>query len=375
MLTQPYPFDRLPKFTRHQLRVLAGLGAFYDEQGRAEALRSASALLGANVSLTVGVAEARHASSAVARLAALGPCVAMLLECRGGPLEACVAVELSGAFAERLVDRILGGEDIPVLPPTLLSADPLACGALAYLAARILAALSGGLRLRHVTADLNQFAMALGEGALLICPFEVQVGNDAGSARLYVPETLLLQARAPSLRDLPSVPLTLIAELGRAALRCAQLSELRPGDIVVLDACSLAFDGLAFAGQVLVHVAGSRSHLVCNVRDRSLEVESVTSVKEPKMTAGRLSQPPEPNSAAPNLAADAPLELSVELARFSLTLGELQRTQPGDVLITGRRIGEAVTLRVAGRAIAQGELVDVEGEIGVRITQFLHDSA
>jgi type III secretion system YscQ/HrcQ family protein len=111
------------------------------------------------------------------------------------------------------------------------------------------------------------------------------------------------------------------------------------------------------------------------VRDRSLEVESVTSVKEPKMTTGRLSQPPEPKSAAADFAADAPLELSVELARFSLTLGELQRTQPGDVLITGRRIGEAVTLRVAGRAIAQGELVDVEGEIGVRITQFLHESA
>jgi type III secretion system YscQ/HrcQ family protein len=144
---------------------------------------------------------------------------------------------------------------------------------------------------------------------------------------------------------------------------------------VVLDACSLTFDGHAFAGQVMVRVAGSRSHLVCNAHDRSLEVECMTSVKEPKMTAGRLSQPPEPNSAAPNLAADAPLELSVELARFSLTLGELQRTQPGDVLITGRRIGEAVTLRVAGRAIAQGELVDVEGEIGVRITQFLHDSA
>jgi type III secretion system YscQ/HrcQ family protein len=375
MLTQPYPFDRWPKLTRHQLRVLAGLSSFYDEQGRDEALRSASALLGANVSLTAGAAESHRASTVATRLAALGPCVGILLECRGGPLPACVALELSAAFAERLVDRTLGGEDTPLLPPTLLSADALACGALAYLGARILAALRGKLCLRHVTADWNQIATALGEGPLLVCPFEIQVGHDAGSLRLYVPETLLFQPRAPSPRDLPRVPLTLIAELGRAALRSDEISELRPGDTVVLDACSLAFDGLGFAGQVMVHVAGSRSHLVCNLRDRSLEVESVTSVKEPEMTTGRLSQAPEPKPVAPNLAADAPLELNVELARFSLTLGELQRTQPGDVLITGRRIGEAVTLRVAGRAIAQGQLVDVEGEIGVRITQFLHESA
>jgi flagellar motor switch/type III secretory pathway protein FliN len=43
------------------------------------------------------------------------------------------------------------------------------------------------------------------------------------------------------------------------------------------------------------------------------------------------------------------------------------------VLLTGRRIGEAVTLRAAGRPLAHGELVDVEGEIGVRLTEILLD--
>jgi type III secretion system YscQ/HrcQ family protein len=71
-----------------------------------------------------------------------------------------------------------------------------------------------------------------------------------------------------------------------------------------------------------------------------------------------------------DFAVDAPIELQVEVARFSLTLAELQRLRPGDVLATGRRIGEHVKLRIAGQAFAEGELVDIEGELGVRILTF-----
>jgi flagellar motor switch protein FliM len=39
------------------------------------------------------------------------------------------------------------------------------------------------------------------------------------------------------------------------------------------------------------------------------------------------------------------------------------------VIETGRRIAEPVTLRVAGQVVARGELVDVEGELGVRIRE------
>jgi flagellar motor switch/type III secretory pathway protein FliN len=41
----------------------------------------------------------------------------------------------------------------------------------------------------------------------------------------------------------------------------------------------------------------------------------------------------------------------------------------GDVLALGRRIGEPVILRVGGVAVARGDLVDIDGEVGVRITE------
>jgi len=119
-------------------------------------------------------------------------------------------------------------------------------------------------------------------------------------------------------------------------------------------------------------VVGSRSQIQCRVCDAGLEVEAFTQAKEPSMTTGRIHEQTTPN-AGEGFAADAAIELQVELARFALTLAELQRMQPGDVLATGRRIGEHVTVRMAGRALAEGELVDVEGEVGVRLLRFVNE--
>ena len=67
------------------------------------------------------------------------------------------------------------------------------------------------------------------------------------------------------------------------------------------------------------------------------------------------------------LAGDAPIEVVVEVARFTLPLEELAALRTGEVLTTGQPIGEQVTVRASGQAIARGELVDVDGQIGVRI--------
>jgi flagellar motor switch/type III secretory pathway protein FliN len=42
---------------------------------------------------------------------------------------------------------------------------------------------------------------------------------------------------------------------------------------------------------------------------------------------------------------------------------------PGDVVATGNALSSPVVLRVAGQQVASGELVNLEGELGVRITK------
>ncbi|HEV2763293.1 MAG TPA: type III secretion system cytoplasmic ring protein SctQ, partial [Pyrinomonadaceae bacterium] len=63
------------------------------------------------------------------------------------------------------------------------------------------------------------------------------------------------------------------------------------------------------------------------------------------------------------------LTVHVELAARRITLDELARLRAGQILELGCRPDDPVDLIADGRRIARGELVDVEGRLGVRITQ------
>jgi type III secretion system YscQ/HrcQ family protein len=69
------------------------------------------------------------------------------------------------------------------------------------------------------------------------------------------------------------------------------------------------------------------------------------------------------------LVGTTPLVVRLELGSMEMSAAEWAALRPGDVLQSGRRIDETVTLRTGGREIARGELVEIDGEIGVRITQ------
>jgi type III secretion protein Q len=68
---------------------------------------------------------------------------------------------------------------------------------------------------------------------------------------------------------------------------------------------------------------------------------------------------------------DAPVVVRVEVGSVTLPAREWAALGSGDVIETGVRLGEPVVLRVAGKAIARGELVSVDGELGVRVLEML----
>lgn len=66
---------------------------------------------------------------------------------------------------------------------------------------------------------------------------------------------------------------------------------------------------------------------------------------------------------------DAPVVVRVEIGAVSLPARQWAALKPGDVLETGRPLGQPVTLRIAGREVGRGDLVNVEGELGVRVRE------
>lgn len=81
-----------------------------------------------------------------------------------------------------------------------------------------------------------------------------------------------------------------------------------------------------------------------------------------------------PSDATPTTATttlevleDAPVLVRVELGTVEMKAREWAELGPGDVIALGRRVGDPAILRVGGVELARGELVQVEGEYGVRI--------
>jgi type III secretion protein Q len=78
-----------------------------------------------------------------------------------------------------------------------------------------------------------------------------------------------------------------------------------------------------------------------------------------------------PTEKAGAVLAAAPIEVVVELARITLRGDEVLGLAPGVVLTVAADRRQAIALRVGGAIWAEGELVDVEGELGVRVTRLL----
>lgn len=371
METRPFPYERWPKLSRTQLALLTSLQSLWDHASIGGALALSRELLGSDVTWRPGAPELCEAQ-AIARRGTHA--LALRLEQTAASPSATILVELSNETAQAVVDRALGGEGTPVLTPSFSALDELSRGALAYVVARVLAALGGGWGLADLT-DLPAAAPWFDARAYLVCPIALGVGGHSLPLRVYVPEHLRATSAGTRaiVRDLGLFPLQLVAYAGTATLPLTAASSLRLEDILVLDHSGLVRERagpLRWRGSVIAHVLGSRDQLSCRASEAGLEVESFCRIKEPSMTTGRISEPHPTATAGPAFASDAPIELTVELARFSLTLAELQRMRAGDVLVTGRRIGDHVTVRMGGRVLAEGELIDVEGEVGVRLLSF-----
>jgi flagellar motor switch protein FliN/FliY len=68
-----------------------------------------------------------------------------------------------------------------------------------------------------------------------------------------------------------------------------------------------------------------------------------------------------------------PMELSVEIGRTQMTVGETLALRPGSIVTLQRFAGEPVDLLVNGTPIATGEVVVVDDKFGLRISTIVQE--
>jgi len=81
------------------------------------------------------------------------------------------------------------------------------------------------------------------------------------------------------------------------------------------------------------------------------------------------SAAPAPTTGDLSLVLDVPVEVAVEIGRTTMTIREAVALTPGTVVTLDRVAGEPVDLLVNGKRIARIEVVVIDEEFGLRVTE------
>jgi type III secretion protein Q len=359
---RPFPLAELPRVARAQLEAVRLLLPRLPLDVGPE-WAAACRALGGEVTLSLSEVYALPARELPS--SARGAAVKLQL-----PGQRWALLVIDGALAPRLARAALGldGAELPAPRPLTLAEE----GALEFLVAALC-----GAEVAQVAGVVGEGAVAaqvgaLGDGWLAVAHARVRSPVGEGWARLVVPDALRLGAPAPRAVDalaaradrLADAQVALRLEVGRTAVARSDLAGLAAGDVILFERFGVRD---ARGGPVTLRLG--RGGFAAR-----LDGDALTILNHFRLNLGASSMESDPSQKADAASADQllrelPVEVVCELGRVTMSGRELIELRPGAVIPAGRPLSGPVDLTVGGRVVARGELVDVEGEIGVRITQ------
>ncbi len=304
----PYPFTRLRRIRRQDAAIESAVARWI-------AVRP----LGARVARLAG-GPVRAAVVAV-RDASIDPHAA-LAEVRLGGL----SIVLAGAArpVRALAQRLLGG------PSELDAPRPLTSVEHAVWALVIAAAIDDA----GVAAEVWPLAVRP-PGDRLALELAVELPGSVMTVTALCPPEL--PVRLPPARPAPAWRFEVPVVVARCALPRVAIGRLARRDVITVE----------------------RS-LELRLGDGAIQLCAATGAIEAAVVTGYVRR----DMALPD---EAHLELTVQLGTTRLTLRQLGELAPGQIVSLGRPLAGPFEVHAGGRRVGEGELVDVDGELGVRI--------
>lgn len=370
---RPYPYASLRRISRAEAARTNALLRRLPTWSGARERAAVDALLGTSCTLVVGAA-----SLVAPRTSGLSSPSVFVLLVGSEHGRRPIIVEIDALLAASVLDRVLGGDgNVPPFPLPLTEVER---GILTYVAGRLLAdAGAASIRVAAVLTERSVAFEALGEGPHLLLPFEVTIAPRAGMVHVWANEFELARVLPPPSRSphaFRDAPIDLAIEIGWGRLPREEVGSLRVGDALVLDRISVKRDHDRWEGAAELRTSRRSPTLHCTLDRERLTLERVERYPGNELDRGfparGRTMSDEKSESVLELLADTPIELTVELGRCTLSFEEVAALRPGAIVATGVRIGEVVTIRAADRAIATGELVDLEGEVAVRIDRLVN---
>jgi type III secretion protein Q len=177
---------------------------------------------------------------------------------------------------------------------------------------------------------------------------------DATAAR-FLAAALREQPVVPTGDDWNALPIRLRLVAGWVDLSAGALRSIAQRDVVLLDECLLKDNRL-------MALLSPRLGVLCALDESALRVlEGVQEI---------MSDVDDSVAASSGLMDDVPVRLTFDLGEREISLGDLRSLEPGYLFNLGRDPKSTVSIRANGRLIGDGELVDIEGRVGVSVLHF-----
>jgi type III secretion protein Q len=158
--------------------------------------------------------------------------------------------------------------------------------------------------------------------------------------------------------DLSALPIPVRICVGWTTLRMHALGTLATRDVILLD------ESWVDEGDTVTIALGRNTAFRGSIRGALIEVtEGLTRIMEDVLD--------DDSQESGNPLDDLPVRLSFDLGERTLSLHELQTLAPGFTFDLGRDVRQAVQIRANGMLVGDGELVDIDGRIGVVVTSLV----
>lgn len=150
-------------------------------------------------------------------------------------------------------------------------------------------------------------------------------------------------------------------EISRCILSMQEINQLQPNDLILLEDTRFQHDG--FVRLCL------DSGYCCDA--------TFTSTAKTALTITHGWTPMNNNEQTQNIEhiSQIPVQLSFDLGQKTLSFNEVRQLSPGYILELGTSLPEIVQIRSQNRLIGSGELVEINGRIGVRILNLFNKKA
>lgn len=160
------------------------------------------------------------------------------------------------------------------------------------------------------------------------------------------------------------LPVALTIQLARTTITAEEWSRARPGDAIVFD--QEAGPLSAAAPRALRIRCGDFAAPATMMPPAQL---CLTGGFTPLAPPERIPMANDPDhDITTTVLAEAPIEIVAELGRVTLRADEVAALKAGAVIALPSKAEARIELRIGERLWARGELVDVDGQLGVRLT-------